>query len=71
MTSQSDSRFAEMLRREMAAHVMTQETLAARLDCTQAAVSYWTRGKREPSLDRLCRMADLFGVSTDYLLGRA
>lgn len=64
------SRFAEMLRREMAAHEMSQQALADHLGCTQAAVSYWTRGKREPSLERLSAMADLFLVSTDYMLGR-
>ena len=29
----------------------------------------WKQGKQVPSPDKLLRMADYFGVSTDYLLG--
>ena len=62
--------FAERLRREMAGRQMTQADVASALGYTQTAVSYWATGKRRPSLDDLCALADLFGTSTDYLLGR-
>lgn len=61
---------AERLRVELARRRMTQQQLADRLGYTQTAVSYWCSGARRPSIDDLCRLADEFGVSTDYLLGR-
>lgn len=33
-------------------------------------VSGWERGEREPSLAMVCKIADYFGVSCDFLLGR-
>ncbi len=35
-----------------------------------AVVSGWERGEREPSFNQLCKLASLFGVTTDFLLGR-
>ncbi|EFR89310.1 toxin-antitoxin system, antitoxin component, Xre family, partial [Listeria innocua FSL S4-378] len=32
--------------------------------------SNWEYGNREPDIDTLKRIADLYGVSVDYLLGR-
>ena len=34
------------------------------------AVSTYVTGLHEPSIGTLCRMADIFGVSVDYLVGR-
>ena len=55
------------LRRERG---MTQAELAARLGISKSAVSMYERGNREPELDLLQEMADLFGVSVSSLLGR-
>lgn len=33
-------------------------------------ISDWERGKREPSIDDLIRLADFFGCTVDYLIGR-
>ena len=49
---------------------MTQAELAVRLGISKSAVSMYERGNREPELDLLQRMADLFGVSAGALLGR-
>ena len=49
---------------------MTQAELAVRLGISKSAVSMYARGNREPELDLLQRMADLFGVSAGALLGR-
>lgn len=35
-----------------------------------AVVSGWECGKREPSFNQLCKLACLFGVTTDFLLGQ-
>lgn len=48
----------------------TQEQLAEKLHTTAHAVAEWESGERKPSLDKLIKLADLYNVSTDYLLGR-
>jgi transcriptional regulator with XRE-family HTH domain len=35
---------------------------------TQAHISLLESGRKEPSIDLVLRIADVFGVSTDYLL---
>jgi transcriptional regulator with XRE-family HTH domain len=47
----------------------SQEELAGLIDCDKAQVWRWEKEDRVPSTDLLARMADLFDVSTDYLLG--
>ena len=49
---------------------MTQADLAAELGISKSAVSMYERGNREPELELLERMADLFGVSVNVMLGR-
>lgn len=49
---------------------MTQTDLARRLNITKSVVSYYENQERVPSPDVLVRLADIFNVSTDYLLGR-
>lgn len=48
---------------------MTQQVLSERLCVTKATVSSYETGVRLPSLDVLIKMAYVFHVSTDYLLG--
>ncbi len=50
---------------------MQQKEVAARLNRTPACISSWETGKTEPSIDDLARLADLFDVSLDYLMGRS
>lgn len=47
-----------------------QADLAERLGVTASAVTQWERGQRVPDPAMLERIADTFGVSVDYLLGR-
>jgi transcriptional regulator with XRE-family HTH domain len=37
---------------------------------SQTTLSDWKRGRSEPKLDKLQRIADYLGVTTDFLLGR-
>ena len=53
------------LRREAG---LNQAELAQRLQISPSAVGMYEQGRREPSADTLVSMAQLFGVSTDYLL---
>lgn len=47
---------------------MSQAELARQLQISPSAVGMYEQGRREPSADMLVAMAQLFGVSTDYLL---
>jgi transcriptional regulator with XRE-family HTH domain len=46
----------------------SQEELAAQLGVSRQAVSKWEGAQSVPDLAKVIAMADLFGVSTDYLL---
>ena len=64
------SAFSETLARLRRECGMTQAELASRLGISKSAVSMYERGNREPELDLLEAMADLFGVSVNAMLGR-
>jgi transcriptional regulator with XRE-family HTH domain len=48
----------------------SQRTAAADLGISQALLSHYENGAREPGLSFVCRACDYYGVSADYLLGR-
>ncbi len=48
---------------------LTQSQVAQALNIGTQAYSYYERGDREPPLELLCKMADYFNVSVDYLIG--
>lgn len=47
----------------------SQVDLARRLGVAKQTVSNWENDNIQPSIEMLMRVAKLFGVSTDYLLG--
>ena len=51
-------------------HIAVKD-LADDLNCTQAAISQYRKGTRIPSAYTLIKLARIFGISTDYLLGRS
>ena len=55
------------LRKEKA---LSQKELANAINVSQKAIDYWERGINEPKASYICKLADYFGVCTDYLLGR-
>lgn len=48
---------------------LSQAELAQQLHCTQAALSQYENGNREPGLQELIQIASALNTSTDYLLG--
>jgi transcriptional regulator with XRE-family HTH domain len=50
---------------------MIQEQLAAILNMAKSTVSQYENNINEPDLKTLIKLADIFEVSTDYLLGRS
>ena len=49
---------------------LTAAEVARRIGVSQPAVSQWDAGTKVPSVEMLCKLAELYCVSTDYLLGR-
>ena len=49
---------------------LTQADVAAALGVSSVVYSRYETGKRQPSIDMLIQMADMFGVTVDFLLGR-
>ncbi len=48
---------------------MTQAELAKRLGITRSSVNAWEMGISVPSTQYVVELAEIFDVSTDYLLG--
>lgn len=48
----------------------TQSQVADRLSVIRQTISHWENGTRTPDAESLSKLADLFGVTTDYLLGK-
>lgn len=47
----------------------SQEELAKLLNVHQTAVSQWEQGRTTPDLETVKKLAEVFGISTDFLLG--
>lgn len=59
---------AEKITEERKKNGWSQEELADKLGVSRQAVSKWESAGSVPDLQRVIQLADLFGVSTDYLL---
>lgn len=57
------------LRQARKAKGLTQAEVARTIGLTQNGYSYWENGKAKIDKDQLLKLAELFEVSTDYLLG--
>ncbi len=49
----------------------SQRLVAAELGISQALLSHYENGAREPGLGFVCRVCDYYGVTADYMLGRS
>lgn len=50
---------------------MTIKMVSSTLGITISAYAHYEQGIREPSIDILKKICDLFDVSADYLIGRS
>ena len=66
-----DRSFPEILSALRRERSINQRTAAAGLGISQALLSHYENGAREPGLGFVCRACDYYGVSADYLLGRS
>lgn len=49
---------------------LNQTQIAKELNCSQRTYSYYESGDHDIPTETLIKLADLFNVSIDYLLGR-
>ena len=63
-----NAEFAARLVRLRKERGINQKQAAAELEVSQALLSHYEKGIRECGLAFLCRCAEFYGVSTDYLL---
>lgn len=61
--------FARRLRTLRKQHGLLQKDVAKKLGITASAYGYYEQGKREPTIEIINKLASIFGVTTDYLLG--
>lgn len=59
---------SEKILRLRTARGMSQGDLAEQLGVSRQSVSKWETGQSIPDLDKIIKLADLFGVTTDYLV---
>jgi len=64
------SRFPQRLKLLREEKQLYQKDLAKALDLSRSTITAYESGKREPDQNTLNRIANLFDVSVDYLMGR-
>ncbi len=64
-------KFPDILTSLRAERGISQRKAAADLGISQALLSHYENGLREPRLDFVVRACDYYGVSADYMLGRS
>ncbi len=60
----------EILKQLRKQNGFTQKDVAKELGITVSAYGNYELGQRQPTPEMLCKLADVFEVSVDYLLGR-
>jgi len=61
---------AERIRELMKVEGISQYALAKELGISQSTICNWLNGKKEPSIESLWKIADFFGETIDYVVGR-
>lgn len=65
------NKFSVILSDLIVSHDMSQRELAKAIDTSNSTISRLMSGKAKyPDAEVLIKLADYFGVTTDYLLGR-
>ena len=65
-----ENKFSEQLLALRLDANLSRVELAKKLNVSVRLISYWENGQRECSFDMLLKIADIFSVSVDFLLGR-
>lgn len=65
-----ENSFAQNLKQLRRENKLSQGDVAKRIEVSQQCVSEWEKGNMEPTMSNLWRLADLFDISVDALIGR-
>ena len=60
----------ERIKELMKVEGVSQYALAKKLGISQSTICNWLNGKKEPSIESLWKLADFFGETIDYIVGR-
>lgn len=63
--------FSERLSKLRKEREITQKQCAEILGIEKSKYNKWENGKNRPSYDMVCRLANFFDTTTDYLLGNS
>ena len=61
--------FGDKLKKLRETHGLSQQQLAEKLGMSPSGIEMWEQNRRQPDNETLKKIAQLFDVSTDYLLG--
>ena len=64
------NKFSERINELRIENNLSRAELAQKLNVSVRLISYWENGQRECDFDMIIKIADLFSVSIDYLIGR-
>lgn len=65
-----EANFGKNLKANRTERKLSQCQVAHQIGCTQQCVSGWENGKIEPTMSYLWKLADVFDISIDILIGR-
>ena len=65
------NKLAERLKELRKARGLTQRDMARQFRLTDVGYGGWERGDTEPSIDNIMRLCELFGCTSDSLIGLA
>ena len=63
--------FDKILKKLRIDNNLTQDELAKKINSSRSNIANYENGKNKPSVEVLEKIAELFSVSTDYLLGKS
>ena len=63
------STFSEQLRKYRIKKGLTQQELASLLNINRVSYARWENNSREPNLETIVKLAQIFDTTTDDLLG--
>lgn len=62
--------FSENLKKLRKRANMSQVELSKLMNINQYIISYWEKGRSEPSIEQIIKLSEIFKVPSDYLLGK-
>ncbi len=62
-------KFSEIFTELRKIHGLTQQDLSSKLGYAKNSICAWEKGRAQPNFETLIKIAKIFSVSIDYLLG--